>query len=236
MTTVVHRFEAARRDPMLAVLEGFHPIKHALRFGATLVEVVAPDVPALLRLADRLAPDVSAALGEAAAEVSADVFARVAPDHARADAAALALRPETTADDIGRGRIVYLDRPKHLGNIGAAVRVAAAAGAAGVVTSGDRDPWHPAALRGSAGLHFALPVVRVDRLRSFARPVVALDPAGESLSPGAVPVEAVVAFGSERHGLAHDVRAAADLILAIPMRPGVSSLNLATAVAVTLYA
>jgi TrmH family RNA methyltransferase len=28
--------------------------------------------------------------------------------------------------------------------------------------TGDVDPWAPEALRGSAGLHFALPVLRVD--------------------------------------------------------------------------
>ncbi|NIR35407.1 MAG: tRNA (cytidine(34)-2'-O)-methyltransferase, partial [Actinobacteria bacterium] len=42
--------------------------------------------------------------------------------------------------------------------------------------------------------------------------------------------------GSERHGLAADLLAAADRTAAIPMRPGVSSLNLATSVAVALYA
>ena len=31
---LVRRYRAARRDPELAVLEGFHALKHALRFGA----------------------------------------------------------------------------------------------------------------------------------------------------------------------------------------------------------
>src|SRR5690349_3034029 len=34
------RFLAARRDPSLAVLEGFHAVKHALRFGADVRSVV----------------------------------------------------------------------------------------------------------------------------------------------------------------------------------------------------
>src|ERR1700730_9663025 len=37
---LITRFGRARRDPSLAVLEGFHPLKHALRFGAELLEVV----------------------------------------------------------------------------------------------------------------------------------------------------------------------------------------------------
>ena len=40
---LVQRFRAARRDRGLAVLEGFHALKHALRFGAEIVEAVAAD-------------------------------------------------------------------------------------------------------------------------------------------------------------------------------------------------
>lgn len=50
-----------------------------------------------------------------------------------------------------------------------------------------------------------------------------------------LPPGAMLAFGSERRGLCPALLARADRSLAIPMRPGVSSLNLATAVAVVLY-
>jgi TrmH family RNA methyltransferase len=129
--------------------------------------------------------------------------------------------------------VVLLEDPRHLGNVGAVVRVAAAAGAAGVLTTGTRDPWDPAALRGSAGLHYALPVGRVDGPPAD-RPLAAFDPEGEPLA--ALPAGAVLAFGTERHGLSAALRARADVRVAIPMRAGVSSLNLATAVAVALYA
>jgi TrmH family RNA methyltransferase len=45
-----------------------------------------------------------------------------------------------------------------------------------------------------------------------------------------------LAFGSERRGLGPALRARAQVTLALPMRPGASSLNLATAVAAVLYA
>ncbi len=45
----------------------------------------------------------------------------------------------------------------------------------------------------------------------------------------------VLAFGTERGGLSPALLARADRRVRIPMRPGVSSLNLATAVAVVLY-
>ena len=57
-----------------------------------------------------------------------------------------------------------------------------------------------------------------------------------AIEPGAIPMRAILAFGSERRGLSPALRARAARRIAIPMRQGVSSLNLATAVAVVLYA
>ena len=54
------------------------------------------------------------------------------------------------------------------------------------------------------------------------------------LVAGALPPRALLLFGSERRGLSPELREAAGSIYGIPMRPGVSSLNLATAVAVAL--
>ena len=46
----------------------------------------------------------------------------------------------------------------------------------------------------------------------------------------------MLAFGTERHGISAELLERADARVAIPMRAGVSSLNLATSVAVTLFA
>jgi TrmH family RNA methyltransferase len=227
----VHR---ARRDPALVVLEGFHAVKHALRFGGELLGAWTADAGELEALRARLAPDVD----PRAVVVDADALAAVVP---RAQVVAVARRPPRADPDgilalPGPEPVVLLEDPRHLGNLGACVRVAAAAGAAGVLSTGALDPWHPDALRGSAGLHFALPVARTRLARTGDRPLVALDPGGAPLRPAAVPPRAVLAFGTERDGLSDAVLDAADLRLALPMRPGVSSLNLATAVAATLFA
>ena len=47
---------------------------------------------------------------------------------------------------------------------------------------------------------------------------------------------ALLAFGTERYGLSDELCALADARLSIPMRAGVSSLNLATSVAAVLFA
>ena len=90
-------------------------------------------------------------------------------------------------------------------------------------------------MRGAAGLHFALPVAAVEALPQSDRPLVAIDPDGEDLRPGELPPRAVLAFGTERHGLSAELLERADARLGIPMRAGVSSLNLATSVAAVLF-
>ncbi len=197
-------------------MQGFHALKHALRFGAEVLSATG-DRDAFAPMAAALAPDVDFG-----------VVAHVAG----APLVAVARRP-SQPDPLGRpGPIVLLENPRHLGNLGACVLVAAAAGAAGVLVTGTSDPWHPDAIRGAAGLQWALPVARVMGVPDSDRPLVAVDPEGDEER---VPAGAILAFGSERHGLSDGLLARADRRVRIPMAPGVSSLNLATSVAAVLY-
>ncbi len=233
------RFRTARRDPGLTVLEGFHALKHALRFGAELVEAVAVDPQALERMAAELAPDLAGRLAERVEQVDREALAGLVPLVPHTGVAAIARRPAVDLDaalaDPAPAPVVLLEQPRNMGNIGACIRVAAGAGAAAVLTTGPNDPWHPDAVRGAAGLQFALPVAAVDALPPGGRPLLAVDPEGEELAPGLVPSRAVLAFGTERHGLSGEVLERAQGRVAIPMRAGVSSLNLATSVAVVLF-
>jgi TrmH family RNA methyltransferase len=237
---LVRRFQTARRDRRLAVIEGFHALKHALRFGAEILEAVASDSEELERLAVELAPDLTGSLADHVAPVSAEILAALVPQAPRTGIVAIASRPEVDiarvlADDRG-APVVLLEDPRTMGNMGACVRVAAAADAGAVLTIGDNDPWHPEALRGAAGLHFALPVAAVGELPGSDRPLVAIDPGGEDLRPHELPARAILAFGTERYGLSNGLLERADARLGIPMRSGVSSLNLATSVAAVLFA
>ncbi|WP_372789854.1 TrmH family RNA methyltransferase [Paraconexibacter sp.] len=222
-------------------IEGFHALKHAHRFGAVLDEVAVADRSAALALADDLAPDLRPVL-EGATEIGVDGIARWTTRPVPTGVVCRARRPEQDVDRAleGAGPVVLLDHPRDPGNVGAAIRVSAAAGAAVVLVTGPVDPWHPACVRGAAGLQFAQPVIGLPDLPADLRdrPIVAVDPEGErSLDdPGPLAgARPVLAFGTERHGLGPEVRRRAAVSLAIPMRDGVSSLNLATSVAVVLY-
>lgn len=247
--SLIPRFGRARRDPALAVLEGFHPLKHALRFGATVLEVLTRDAAELQRLAGELAPELSVRMLTIAREIDRAVFDQLAPLAPTTGVISLAERPSidraTVLADTRPAPVVLLEDPRDLGNMGACVRVAAAADIAGVLSTGSHDPWHPDALRGAAGLHYAVPVARLQHLHELEelrqaggqrRPLLALDPEGDPLNAAELPARAVLAFGTERQGLSAELLASADARIAIPMRAGVSSLNLATSVAAVLFA
>lgn len=236
---IVRRFHEARRAPELVVLQGFHALKHALRFGAEVQLVACVDLDEIEQLSRGLAPDLLQQLDALAVTLPEEAFRRLGPYIPHTGVVAIARRaatdPERVLSDRRAAPVVLLEDPRHFGNLGAVIRVAAAADAAGVLTTGRQDPWDPVAVRGSAGLHFALPVARVAALPSSDRPLLALDPEGEPIHSSEVPRRAVLAFGTERAGLSEELLARADARVRLPMREGVSSLNLATSVAATLY-
>ena len=152
----IDRFRAARSDQTLAVLEGFHPLKHAIRFGAELLEVVAASDGDLDRLVADYAPDVAAAIKEHVRVVAPSVFDKLAPVSPSTGVISIAKRPTVSPaqvlDNPAAAPVVLLENPRNLLNIGASIRVAAATGAAGVLTTGPQDPWHPAASIAATGL------------------------------------------------------------------------------------
>lgn len=87
--------------------------------------------------------------------------------------------------------------------------------------------WRGAALRDGGGA--------AGGARAPAGPLFALDPEGADIRGLTLPDDALLAFGSERHGLTAELRARADHLVALPMRPQVSSYNLATSVGMTLF-
>ncbi|NUT38050.1 MAG: RNA methyltransferase [Hamadaea sp.] len=238
---LVERWRRQAAEPGVVLVEGLHALKHAVRFGADVRLALTTDRAGALTLAGDLAPDVVPAAAALLREVSPAVLAGLVGRVHATGVAALVARPEASAVAAVLAAmprpapIVVLENPRNLGNVGAVVRLAAGFGATGVITTGDADPWHPAALRGSAGLHFATAVAAVDLESLPDGPLHALDPDGEDIRDVRFPDGALLAFGSERHGVSARLKAKADRLVAVPMRPQVSSFNLATSVAMALF-
>jgi RNA methyltransferase, TrmH family len=236
---LVRRVHVARRDDALVVLEGFHPLKHALRFGAEVQLVLTCDTAQLGELTRAHGADLLDEIARRTTEISRRAFKQLGPYEPHTGVISVARRREHDGEQLlrehGAGPLVLLEDPRHRGNLGAVIRVAAAADAAGVLVTGEQDPWNPVVVRGSAGLHYALPVARLNVLPSGERPLIAFDPAGEHWQPERMDPDALLAFGAERAGLSQELLARAHQRVRLPMRAGVSSLNLATSVAAALY-
>lgn len=242
---LIDTFQRARKDNSLVVIEGVQALKHAVRFKAEIQEVITCDIAMLTNLLEDLAKDVKNGVLSQTQEVSEATFAKLSPQPPRTRVIATALRTPYSMSAINPEKpIVYLEDPRDLENIGAVIRVAAAADVGAVIISGRVDVWHPAVVRGAAGLQFALPVFSSGEISDILpkvisgtkrRIVVSLEPTGRDINKCTVPRDALFIFGTERYGISKKVLEQSDLVVKLPMKEGVSSLNLATSVAATLY-
>jgi len=159
---------------------------------------------------------------------------------------ALARRPAFDEERIFTGTPLVLVAAgiQDPGNLGALLRSAEAAGATGAyLTDGTADPFSWKALRGSMGSAFRLPHRRrmttadaLSRLGERGVSVIAADP-GAALPYHEADLRRAVALllGPEGSGLPAALTARADLAVAVPMAPGVDSLNVAVAGGVLLF-
>lgn len=236
-TKLIDLFQRSRNNNATAVIEGVQAIKHAARFKAEFEQIITYDISYVEKLLQEVAPDISQKVLSRIEEVPEATFQRLSPQPPRTKLIALARRKHYRLADIAPKKpVIFLEDPRDLENIGAVIRVSAAAAAGAVVISGSADVWHPAVVRGAAGLQYAIPVLN-DSLETTLqnRPVVSLDPTGEPLTKDCIPPGAVLVFGTERHGISQKLLEKSGQILRLPMKKGVSSLNLATSVAATLY-
>lgn len=231
------RFLQLAQDADNCVLEGFHATKHGIRFGAEISYMVCVNKTEVLALAEELAPDVTPVLAQLLVEWEQSEWEKLGYQIPTGIVSIAKKRAYQLSEVLEIDRpIVLLESPRNLGNAGAVIRVAAALDAGGVVMSGTINPWSATVIRGAAGLQYALPVVSATKLEFANRPIYSLDPDGASLETTVIPSNAILAFGTERGGLSQDLLDRADYRVAIPMREKVSSMNLATSVAVALYA
>jgi TrmH family RNA methyltransferase len=148
-------------------------------------------------------------------------------------------------DDLGdSGVVIVLDEVRDPGNLGTIIRTADAAGAAGVVVTGESvDPYNPKVLRATAGSIFHVPVVVAaslpDVLSEFKaqgrRSYAAVVRGGTPLRQCALGSSAVVVFGNESAGLSDEAVALCDETLSIEMDGRSESLNLGVAAGVVAF-
>lgn len=135
---------------------------------------------------------------------------------------------------------VLLERVQDPGNLGAILRVAAAAGVGTVMLSaGCAEAWSPKCLRGAQGAHFRLDIVErvalADAITALALPVYAASlGAARELYQLDLRAPAAFLFGNEGAGLSEALLHRTTPFM-IPMPGGMESLNVATAAAICLF-
>jgi 23S rRNA (guanosine2251-2'-O)-methyltransferase len=153
------------------------------------------------------------------------------------DLATLAFAPDAL--------VVVLDGITDPQNLGAAARTAEAAGAAALVTRSRRAAGvTPAAIRASAGALEHLPhavvanITRaIARLQEAGFSVIGLDDGASSsiFDEGCPTGRVAVVVGSEGEGMSRLVRERCDLLVALPVKGRVGSLNASAALAAAIY-
>lgn len=233
----LHRHVGRRRAARL-LAEGPNLVEAALRRG--LVSEVFATEAALDRFGSLLDGAPVQLVTDRAAKALSDTVTPVG-------LVAVCRLPETSLDDVlaSAPRLVAVAvETSEPGNAGTLIRLADAMGADAVILAGNSvDPYNGKCLRSSAGSIFALPVVQAPDtyellagLRSARLQVLATTLDGETPLPTADLTKPTAwLFGSEAHGLAADVAAAADARVRIPMRGSAESLNVAAAASICLY-
>lgn len=237
------RSSPERASHHLDLLYGRNPIHEALRAGRRPVRRVWATAAAAREpwLVEAGVPvtvvDADAVAERAGASAHQGLCADVGP-YPYVDGDAL-LRAE-------RPRLVVLDEVQDPQNLGAIARSAECAGATGLVIGRHRSAEvTPAVGKASAGAVEHLPIARVRNIADF---LVAAKEAGcwtygadaDGVPYGEVDYDAggglVLVMGAEGTGLRPRVRASCDVLVALPLRGRMESLNVSAAAAVLLYA
>jgi len=139
------------------------------------------------------------------------------------------------------GDALYLDGVQDPGNVGALLRVAAAAGVRHVLASAQTAAlWAPKVMRAAQGAHFQLDLrepIGAERLAKFSVAWIGTDLAAQdSLWDTALPAGPIGwVVGAEGQGASAAALSACAHRVRIPLARGVESLNVAAAAAVCLF-
>lgn len=237
---------AVRDETGLFLVEGIRHVGEAVAAGAQIAYFCyAPDL-----LKSEFAHDLLEKQRRAGARIYAlapDVFRSLAEKDNPQGILAVVRRPHLQLANLQPQThpwLVALVSPQDPGNIGAVMRTIDAVGASGLILlDGGADPGHPNAVRASLGALFWMPVVAA----TFAEFAPWAKAAGYRLvgtsEKAAVDYRAadytrplILLMGSEREGLTPAQEAACDVMVCLPMAGRVTSLNLAVATGVMLYA
>jgi TrmH family RNA methyltransferase len=228
----------ARREAGLTIADGPHLVSAALgngvEFAGLLFAESALERSEIALLATRAPQGHQYVLPDA-------LFASLSPVDTPTGILGLLPIPNETAKPDIKSDWLVLDGVQDTGNVGTLLRTAAAAGVSDVLLGpGCAQAWSPKVLRAGMGAHFVLRLHESADLRESLA-----DYRGRIAATrldGATPLwdcdlggPVAWIFGAEGQGVSAEIAALASLGVAIPMAPGIESLNVAAAAAICLF-
>lgn len=141
------------------------------------------------------------------------------------------------------GNLLIMDRLQDPGNIGAIIRTAEAAGYSAVIClKGTSDVYSPKAVRSAAGSLFRMPVLNIDDVlmltslvKKSTKKLIVSDMEGTPYNEANLANEVALVIGNEGRGCSDYLKKSSDLMVRIPMRGHLESLNASVAAAILMY-
>jgi RNA methyltransferase, TrmH family len=232
----------------LIFVEGLRLAEEALRSGLKIEAVIFSEQIATKERAAHSIERLSE-VSSRTASVSEKLLESISYTKTPQGIVLLARRPEDTRERFNTALvpnplIVVLHQINNPVNVGAVLRTAEAAGAAGVITTKHTsDPWSPKSLRGAMGSAFRVPIWNGPEYTEVVNwcyernmLTVCADATGTAVYTEIDwTVDAALVLGPESTGLTDNELAAANKTVSIPMQGDVESLNVAVAAGILLF-
>jgi RNA methyltransferase, TrmH family len=236
----------AREETGLFLVEGPQAVSEALSFHADRLVDLYITPQARDRYGDLVQAAATAGLR---AELVSDAVLDVMADTVTPQGVLATCRQfPVSLDDLLATKpqlVAILEEVRDPGNAGTIIRAADAAGAGGVIFTGNSvDAYNPKVVRSTTGSIFHVPVAQNGTLeealaavRAAGLQVLVADVKGADLPKvrGILAAPTVWVFGNEAHGLTDENLRLADRVVKVPIYGHAESLNLATAASVCLY-
>jgi TrmH family RNA methyltransferase len=235
-----------RSEEGLFLIEGIHPVGEAIEAGWEIETLVyAPEL--LTSDFARQVVEKRTRSGLRCIAMTGDLFTSNADKDNPQGILAIARQRERTFESFSREKISLAAAavsPQDPGNVGTILRTLEAVGAGGLIlVDGGVELYHPSVVRASMGALFWVPVVQAtfDEFAKWSKKN-GFQLVGSSahatidyrvIHHGYKPI--ILLLGNEQKGLSPEQMAVCDLVVSLPMKGRVSSLNLAVAAGVLLY-
>lgn len=230
-----------RGETGLFLVEGIHHVGEALDAGWNVETIFyAPDL-----LASKYANELVSQVSAKAQPVSAEVVDSLAEKDNPQGIIAVVAQKQTLASSLKPpSSIVALVSPQDPGNVGTILRTMDAIGVEALfLLDGGVELYHPTVIRSSMGAIFWKPVVQTsfDEFRAWAQTggfqLIGASAHADVEHKTLIPLTPwALVLGNEQKGLSAEQIKACDVTVSLPMRGKISSLNLAVAAGILLYA